>query len=108
MRESEGGGVHNLFFSADSLFPIGGYLVSLWLLLYVIEIPVFNVNSVAPDPMPYSAVSDLGPHCLPVSHYGVSHKNGLTTETGQSDKVIYYTLLYEPAHNKTYYDMCNL
>ena len=28
--------------------------------------PVFNANSVDPDQMPCSAMSDLGLHCLPV------------------------------------------
>ena len=28
---------------------------------------VFNANSVDPDQMPHSAVSDLGLHCLPLS-----------------------------------------
>ena len=30
-------------------------------------IPVVNANSVDPDQMPSSAVSDPGPHCLPIS-----------------------------------------
>ena len=29
-------------------------------------------NSGDPDEMPYSAASDLGLHCLPVTHLGVS------------------------------------
>ena len=28
----------------------------------------FNANSVDPDQMPHSAVSDLGLHCLPMGH----------------------------------------
>ena len=41
-----------------------------WLVLSlpcVIEIPLFNANSVDPDQMPRSAESDLGLHCLPKS-----------------------------------------
>ena len=30
------------------------------------EIPELNANSVDPDQMPHSAVSDLGLHCLPI------------------------------------------
>ena len=30
--------------------------------------PVVNANSVDPDQTPRSAASDLGLHCLPVSH----------------------------------------
>ena len=30
--------------------------------------PVINVNSVDPDQMPHSVVSDLGLYCLPMSH----------------------------------------
>ena len=37
------------------------------LLLYFIEISVFNANSVDPEQMQHSAVSDLDPHCLPLS-----------------------------------------
>ena len=32
-----------------------------------IEIHVFTANSVDPDHMPHSVVSDLGLHCLPLS-----------------------------------------
>ena len=32
------------------------------------EMPVINANSVDPDQMPHSAASDLGLHCLPMSH----------------------------------------
>ena len=31
--------------------------------------PVINANSVDPDQTPRSAVSDLGLHCLPMSHF---------------------------------------
>ena len=33
-----------------------------------IEIPVLNANSVYPDQTPRSAASDLGLHCLAMSH----------------------------------------
>ena len=44
----------------------GGVWLDL-LLPYFIEIPVFNANSVDPDQMLCSAMSDLGLHCLPMS-----------------------------------------
>ena len=34
---------------------------------FIIEIPVFNANTVDPDQMPHSVASDLGLHSLPVS-----------------------------------------
>ena len=41
----------------------------------MIEIPVFNANSVDPDRMSRSAASDLGLHCLPMSLlWGATHK----------------------------------
>ena len=45
------------------------YGVSGWFLLlpYFIEIPVLNANSVDPDQMPRSLVSDLGLNCLLMS-----------------------------------------
>ena len=42
------------------------------------ELPVNNANSGDPDQMPHSAVSDLGLHCLPMSHYGMLGSNWLT------------------------------
>ena len=33
-----------------------------------IEMPVVNANSVDPDQTPQSVASDLGQHCLPMSH----------------------------------------
>ena len=36
-------------------------------LLYFIEIPKLNANSVDPDKMLHSMASDLGLHCLPMS-----------------------------------------
>ena len=47
--------------------PIEGGLVRFLLLQCFIEIPVFYADSVDPDQMPCSAVSDLGLHCLPMS-----------------------------------------
>ena len=38
------------------------------LLPWFTEIPVLNANSVDPDQTPGSAASDLGLHCLPMSH----------------------------------------
>ena len=35
-------------------------------LALIVEIPVFNDNSVDPDQTPRSAASDLGLHCLPM------------------------------------------
>ena len=37
--------------------------------IITIEIHVFNANSVDPNQMPHSVVSDLGLHCLPVSPF---------------------------------------
>ena len=45
------------------------------LLLCIIEIPVFNANSVDPDQTPRSAASDLGLYCLSISHlWDARHK----------------------------------
>ena len=38
-----------------------------FLLLFIIEIPVLNANSIDPDQMLHSAASDLDLHCLPAS-----------------------------------------
>ena len=54
--------------SSDQCFQLQG--VWFLLLLYFIENPAFNVNSVDPDQMPHSAASDLGLHCLPVTLLG--------------------------------------
>ena len=40
---------------------------SVLLLSGLIEIPIFNANSVDPDQMPHTAASDQGLHCLPMS-----------------------------------------
>ena len=34
--------------------------------------PVVNANRVDPDQTPRSAASDLGLHCLPISHLGTN------------------------------------
>ena len=44
-------------------------------------IPELNANSVDPDQMPHSAASDLGLHCLPVSHSWDTRLNGFMTVT---------------------------
>ena len=36
------------------------------ILLWFIGIPVINANSVDPDQIPHSAVSNVGLHCLPI------------------------------------------
>ena len=37
--------------------------------------PLINANSVDADQMPHSAASDLGLHCLPMSHlWDIKHK----------------------------------
>ena len=42
-----------------------------------IEIPVFDKDSVDPDQMLHSTVSDLDLHGLPVPFYGMQGTNGL-------------------------------
>ena len=54
------------------LFPIARCLVGFYYYYVCIEIPVSNANSIDADQIPHSAVSDLGPHCLPVTLFGVS------------------------------------
>ena len=44
-----------------------GVWLVLLLLLYFIEISVFNANSVNLDQTPHVAASDLGLHCLPIT-----------------------------------------
>ena len=48
-------------------YPVEGVLAYFSLPPCFIEIPVVNANSVDPDQMPYSAASDLGLHCFPMS-----------------------------------------
>ena len=43
---------------------VSGYFL---LLLYFIEIPVLNANSIDADQTPRSVASDLGLHCLPAN-----------------------------------------
>ena len=49
------------------LFPIYAVSGLFSMLPFIIEIPVFNANSVDPDQMPDFVASNLGLHCLPVS-----------------------------------------
>ena len=52
-----------------------GYLLSLQEMhVFLIEIPVFNANSVDPGEMMHSLVTatDLGLHCFPITLLGVS------------------------------------
>ena len=53
-----------------SLFPIAGCMVIIFILF--IEISALNANSIDPDQMSHSAVSDLGLHCLLVMLLGCS------------------------------------
>ena len=45
--------------------------VWLWDLEIFLQAKLF-ANSKDPDQMPHSAASDLGLHCLPITHLGVS------------------------------------
>ena len=58
--------------STSTLWPgpilIKGVSCRFSLLLCFTEIPVFHANRVDPDQTPPSAASDLGLHCLPMSH----------------------------------------
>ena len=51
------------------------------LLLYLIEIPVFNANSVDTDQTPDSAASDLDLRCLPIIFWGFPTKMGYGNAT---------------------------
>ena len=44
------------------------FFVVVFFYYLIIEIPVLNTNSVEPDQLPHSAVSNLGLHCLQRSH----------------------------------------
>ena len=47
------------------------YIRGVWLVFIIscfVEISELNANSVDPDQTPRSAASDLGLHCLPMSH----------------------------------------
>ena len=58
------------FFYFNSLDGFISYIRGVWLVFIIIifaEISELNANSVDPDQMPHSAVSDLGLHCLPMS-----------------------------------------
>ena len=51
-----------------------------WLVCFI-KLPVFNANSVDPDKTPRSAASNLGLHCLLMSH-GMLGLNGLVNKKG--------------------------
>ena len=53
-----------------SSFPTQGVSGLLLVLSFIIEILVFNANSVDPDQMLQNAASDLGLHCSPMSFFG--------------------------------------
>ena len=58
-------------FQLNSLDQVIFSLRGVWsylLLPSFIEMPVVNVSSVDPDLMPHCAASDVGLHCLPMSH----------------------------------------
>ena len=60
-----------------SPFPVTGVSGQFLLLPFFIRMPVINANSVNPDQMLHSAASDLGLHCLPMSHLWALGTNGL-------------------------------
>ena len=41
----------------------------IFIITMIIEIPVYNANSVDPDQTPQSVASDLGLHCLQIPFY---------------------------------------
>ena len=51
------------------------------LLLYFIDIPIFNASNLDPDHMPHSAASDPGLHCLPVTLLGVTRLKWVKVNT---------------------------
>ena len=55
----------------------------------VIEIPIFNANSVEPDQMPHFAACDLGLQCLPVTLLGVSRLKWVKISNMKEKKNIY-------------------
>ena len=59
-------GLHYLHSLGQSISKTRGICL-IFLLPCFIDIPVFDANSLDPDEMPHSAVSDLGLHCLPMS-----------------------------------------
>ena len=66
-------------------------------LLCFIEISIFNANSVDPDQMPCSVVSDLGIHCLqrPICPNTKGYYVGVLTH---STRVDFSTELFGPAN----------
>ena len=63
-------------------FPIERCLVNFYYKHIFVAIPVFNANSVDPDQMLCSAVSDLGLHCLPMSPLWDTRLNPSPAEPG--------------------------
>ena len=62
-------------------FPIKGMPGKFLLVPCYKEIPVFDANSVDPDQTPHSPPSDLGLHCLPVSHLLEARHKGVKEMT---------------------------
>ena len=67
-------GLFYLNFLDQSISSLRGVLSVLIISMFK-EMPVVNANSVDPDQTPRSAASDLGQHCLPMSHlWDARHK----------------------------------
>ena len=81
-------------FSRKSPFPILGLFGSVFFLFFFkFYLITLQANSEDPDQTPHDAVSDLGLHCLPMSHkrlIGVYH----------TDKVMLFKFLYSGAESK--------
>ena len=72
-------------------FPIKGvYHYFLLLLPRLIEIPVFNTNSVDPDQRLHSVASDLDLHCLPVSFFWNARHKYVKFTRHQNCKIFFY------------------
>ena len=54
-------------FCLPSLDLTGPFPIVRCLVIFFIEIPVFNANCVDLDQTPHYAASDLGLHCLPIT-----------------------------------------
>ena len=75
------------------LFPIAGCLLCF---ILIVEVPIFNANSVDPDQMPHSVASDLGLHCLSIKLGDLLTKMGKNEKCfpGEVRKENYLLLLY--------------
>ena len=66
------------FFYFNSLYRFISYIRGVWSVIIIVmfvERFELNANSADPDQMPHSAASDLGLHCLPMSHlWDARHK----------------------------------